>query len=173
MDSGCGQYRTFEIRSRSVRCVFVQRRTLLEERVERLTVAREWPPAACDALPRLLRCDLEEQRERAPGESRSRPLGAESAASDLHDRELAAPEDIERDLLFELAEGSFAIGLEDLRDGSPAPFLDKRIHGDERAPETFRQLRPECRLARAHEADERKLPIQRRQRPVGQLIRSR
>jgi hypothetical protein len=63
-------------------------------------------------------------------------------------------------------------GLE-VRHRRAALLLHDRVDGDERPAELRREQRPEGRLARAHEADEREMAVERGQSSRGQRIRSR
>ena len=65
----------------------------------------------------------------------------------------------ERRLRLEDAELDFAALLEQLRDRLPGRALELTVEIDEPAPEPRRDLRAERRLARAHEPDERDVPV--------------
>ena len=62
-------------------------------------------------------------------------------------------------LLLELPEGCLAVPLEDLRDGLADSLLDDLVDRDERPAQALGEQRAERRLPRAHEADEREVPV--------------
>ena len=61
----------------------------------------------------------------------------------------------------DLAEPVLAALLEELRDRLAGALLDRVVEVDERPAEPRRELAPERRLARAHEADERDVAVER------------
>ncbi len=157
----------------AVRDLLVHRPPLLVQSPKPRLVARERPVAPRDALPANVDRGVEEQRERGRTKRLPRPRGAERAAAELDYRELAASEHVVGRLLLERPKGRLAVLLEDLRDRAPAPVLDDVVDANERASEPLGELRAKCGLARAHEADERDVPVERGQGVVSGSMRAR
>ena len=97
----------------------------------------------------------------------SAPPPSSTTASSRRPRTSAAA------VLLERAERSLALLVEDLRDRASGATLDDVVDGDERASEPLRELRSECGLARAHEADERDVPVERGQGAFSGSMRAR
>jgi hypothetical protein len=81
-----GQQRALQVARARVGGMVVERRALVVKGEERLPVLRERSPAVGDALPRLVRPDVEPQREGVLGERVARPGRAEGTATELDDR---------------------------------------------------------------------------------------
>jgi hypothetical protein len=132
---------------------------LLVERVEALLVLRERPVAAADARPRGRGVDLDVNREGVLAESSPDLLRLDGAAAERDDRGALVDERLERGLGFEQAEFRLAALAEHLRDRLTQRALELAVEVDEPPAEALRRLRSERGLARAHEADEREVPV--------------
>ena len=86
-------------------------------------------------------------------------LGLDRAAAERDHRGRPAGKRLERGLGLELAELRLAALAEDLRDRLPQRLLELAVEVDEPPAEPLGNLRAERRLARAHEADEREVPV--------------
>ncbi len=132
----------------------VLREALVVQRTESVRVPCERPPAVSDALPRLLRRHLEMHTEGVRLEGRACARRPERPSTKLDDGRGAPRERLDRNLLLQRAERRFSTRLEDLGDRLSDAGLDESVDRDELPPETRGHERPECRLARPHEANE-------------------
>jgi hypothetical protein len=92
--------------------------------------------------------------ERAP-DRRAR----DRAAAERDHRRLAPAQRVDRDRLLEHTELQLAAPREQLGNRLARAVLELAVEIDELAAEPARELDPERRLARAHEADEREVPV--------------
>ena len=161
IDPGSGEHDPVGVVGMGVGDLFVDRQPREVERVERLLVDRERPPALARALPRGVRVDLEQHRERAPERAQAassaettapppRAITAGSGASSAADG----------DRLLGDPEPGFPVPREQLLDRRARPALDLLVEVDEGPAEPARDLAPLRRLSRAHEAGEREMAVQ-------------
>ena len=86
-------------------------------------------------------------------------LGLDRAAAERDHRGPCVGQRLERHLGLELAELGLAALAKDVRDRLPERALELAVEVDEPPAEPLGSLRAERRLARAHEADEREMPV--------------
>jgi hypothetical protein len=80
-------------------------------------------------------------------------------AAERHHRGAARTQHLDSGCLLELPELGFAAALEYLRDRRAGAELDLAVEVEEPPAEALGDLQPECRLARAHEADEGEVAV--------------
>ena len=103
------------------------------------------------------------QRGCALAQPGARALRQDRPAAESEHVRLALREHVADDLFFDAPEAALAVGeeLDDRRAGQP---LDLLVDVEKRTPDPRSRLRTERRFARAHEPDERDVPVQRRVR---------
>ena len=98
--------------------------------------------------------------ERALDESGACGRGRQSSTADLDDSQASPCKHVDRGFLLELSKSEFTTTLEDVGDAHGRALLDDFVHRDERSSEPLGEHGSERGLPRAHEADERDVPIQ-------------
>ena len=168
VDAAGGQHDAVDVVGARVGDLVVDRATLLVELPKRRFVLGERPFRPAHPLPGSVDRGIEQHRHRALAEQRSRGRREHrTAAQRDHDR-LRRLEHPGGEALLGLAKRAFA-ALEELRDRRARLPLDLDVEIQEAPSQAVRHRSAERRLARAHEADERDVPVQR----VRHAIRSR
>ena len=145
-----------------VRDLQVDRLALLVEAPEELLVPGQRPVAAVpDAAPCLLHLDVHEQRQRAVAQRLPHALGEDGAAPEREHGGNGLRQRLDREVLLELPEPGLAALGPDVRDRHPQLPLELEVDVEERPSQACGGLRAEARLAGAHEADERDVPVDR------------
>ena len=128
-----------------------------KERVERLVVDRQRTPTLARPLPRGLGVDLEQHGERATREQLPRVGREHCAAAERDHRRLRPVECGRGNTGLDQPESRLAVAREDVLDRRSRLAFDLPIEIDEGPAEPARDVAPERRLARAHEAGEREV----------------
>ena len=131
----------------------IQRLPLPPEAAELRLVLRKRALAAPAALPRSVRVDVEQHRERRPRELVANLGRGDRAAAEREHARLTALEEEQRALQLVHAERIHAALLDDLR----RAFVDVHCRTAEALCDRLHQRR----LARPHEADQRDMPAER------------
>ena len=159
VDPRCCEDDPVHVAGDRVRRLRVERRAALVQRMEARLLLRERPVSPTDAIPGGRRVDLDVNGQRVLAKRAADRLGLDRATAERdHGRPLAGKR-LERGLGLELAEVRLAAFAEDLRDRLPQRALELAVEVDEPPPQPLSNLRAERRLARAHETDEREVPV--------------
>jgi hypothetical protein len=129
------------------------------QRTKLLLVLRKRPIAAPRPPPRLLDRSVHPDRGRVRAKRLAGSAGLDRPAAERDHGRHGRLEQGDRPLLLELAETRLALAREQLRDGPAVVGSNQLVDVDELPSDARRSLRTQRRLARAHEADERDLPI--------------
>ena len=161
MDAGRGEQDPVDVARLRVRHRLIEGLPVAMQRVERLLVLRERPTRSHDPLPGGLRVDIEQHRERAPGELCLRALRLHRPAPERDDERVAFAQNVACDGLLDCPEPGLAARDEQLRDGGAGAQLDLAIEIDEPTPEPLRDRLAGVRLPRTHEPGQRQVPAER------------
>jgi hypothetical protein len=127
--------------------------------VERRLVFRKRSGTAPDARPGGLRIDLDEHRQRPLFQRLADGRRLDRAAPEREDRRPLVAQRLDGCLPFEQTELRLAALLEQLRNRLLHRPLELPVQVDEATAELLRRHHAERRLASAHEADERDVPV--------------
>jgi len=158
-DPGGGQHDRLRLRGGHVRALLVERPAPLVEPPEALLVPRQWPPAAADTSPGRRRIDVDPHRQRLLAQRPPDARRLDRAAPERQNRRPLVLERLDRRVSLEHAELGLPSLLEQLRHRLPGRLRNLAVEVDEPPAEPLRDLGAERRLARAHEADERDVPV--------------
>jgi len=159
LDAARGQDDVFDVPRDGVGRLGVERPPALEQRAEARLVARERPPLPPGSRPRDSWVDVDQHRQRALAQRAPDRGRLDGPATECeHCRPLVAQRR-QRRLGLEHAELRLAPLLEQLRHRLAQRALELAVEVDEPPAEPVCHLDAERRLARAHEADEREVPL--------------
>ena len=139
----------------------VQLAPTLVQRVKLGLITRQRPIATGAALPGRVGIDLEQHGECTVAQLVPDRRGLDRAAAQRDHGRVRQTQRCNRVTFLLQAELRLAAPLEELGDRRPEVLFEVAVEVDEGTPEPLRDLRAEGRLARAHEADEREVPVQR------------
>ena len=159
MDSGGGEGDVVRVARRCVSDFGVDRFPFSVQPFEGLASLRERAAGAFDASPCGVDVDLHQHGDRTLAQRSARALGEDGAAAEREHVRLEPLEHLAHDLFFRAPKAGLAL-LEELRDGRARAPFDLVVEIEKRPPDAERNLRRERRLACAHEADERNVPLQ-------------
>jgi hypothetical protein len=139
--------------------LLVERRAALVQAVEARLLLRERTVAAAHSGPGGRGIDLDVHGQGTLAQRAPDRLGLDRAAAERDDGRPFVAQRLECRLGLEHAKLGLTALAEDLRDRLPQRALELAVEVDEPAPQPLGHLHPERRLARAHEADEGKVPV--------------
>ena len=142
-----------------VRGLFVQGSAPLVERPEVVSVLSERPGRPCDPFPRLVDLDLDEDRQRVLPKGLANRRRLHRAAAESQHGGPVLTERFERPFGLDHPEACFSLLLEQLRNRTSERPLDLAVEVEEQPPGPGRDHGTDRRLPRAHEADERDVPV--------------
>jgi hypothetical protein len=148
-----------EIAGRGIGDIVVERQALLVQRAERSLVLRERPVSGAHALPGRPCVDLHVNGQRVLAQGVPDPRAGDRPTTEGDHRRLAAPKRVEGDGPLEHPELELPPPREQLGNRLVCAFLELAVEVEELAAEPASDLDPERRLAGAHEADERQVPV--------------
>ena len=160
VDAGCSENDVVRVERRRIGNFGIQRLAFAVKLLERLEALCERTARAFDAPPGRAEVDRDQDRDRALTQRSARPLREDCAAAEREDVRLGPLEHLARDLLLQAAKPRLAL-QEELHDGCARAAFDLVVEVEKRSPDAQGDLRRKRRLARAHEADERDVPLQR------------
>jgi hypothetical protein len=159
VDACGGEHDVIGIACSHVCRLLVERPALREQGPQLLFARGERASAVAAALPGLLHGYLEEHRHGPLAELPPGLLGEDRAAPEGEHGRLAPVERVARQLLLQNAELRLAAGGEELRDRDGSLRLELAVEVDQPTAEPFGNLGAHGRLAGAHEADQRDVPV--------------
>jgi hypothetical protein len=146
------QHDVVHVISRGIRDLGVDGRPLVVERPKGRDVAGERAIASADPPPRLADVDRDQHRSCVEPKVGANHLGGDRAPAEGDHQRRPRRQGPNGIGLFEKPE---VAAVEELGDRNALRFLDRLVEIDEVALQRFRHLSAQCRLAGAHEADQR------------------